>query len=218
MVILGGLEVLAAGYLLHKHNKNKKERARLEEEAAALEEQQYQILPPERHGRRHNSHDRKHSYERRHSHSRDRKHSRHRQDHHAGPSQSVPPPQYVAAVPPQYPVQQHPNNSQFFPPPPPNPPVPQQQQGGYYPPTGIPAHWEQKAQSTGGSQTHQMKYGFYEGQEHAPRGRSDHRDVLAMRGGDGSARGSTDSERQRVRFADERDSMRSPPPRYSDAI
>ncbi|KAK2628992.1 hypothetical protein QTJ16_002095 [Diplocarpon rosae] len=39
MVILGGLELVAAGYIIHKHLQNKKERQRLEDEAAALEEE-----------------------------------------------------------------------------------------------------------------------------------------------------------------------------------
>jgi len=37
MVIFGGLELVAAGYLLHEHAKHKEERAHLEEEATALE-------------------------------------------------------------------------------------------------------------------------------------------------------------------------------------
>ena len=37
MVIFGGLELVAAGYILHKHNKNKRERRRLEEEAEELD-------------------------------------------------------------------------------------------------------------------------------------------------------------------------------------
>ena len=39
MVILGGLEIVAAGYLYHKHEQNKKERERLREEDEALEEE-----------------------------------------------------------------------------------------------------------------------------------------------------------------------------------
>ena len=87
MVLLGGLEIVAAGYLIHKHQQNKKDKARLEEEAAALEEEQYRIFPPEdrkhrrprsasrgRHSHEHHrSHDR---YERRHSYDRESRKSR----------------------------------------------------------------------------------------------------------------------------------------------
>jgi len=66
MVIFGGLELVAAGYIIHKHSKNKKEKRRLEEEAAALEEQQYRIYPSPPPHRRHHSHDRRHSRDRKH--------------------------------------------------------------------------------------------------------------------------------------------------------
>lgn len=36
MVLLGGLELVAAGYIIHKHQKNKREKRRLQEEADAL--------------------------------------------------------------------------------------------------------------------------------------------------------------------------------------
>lgn len=56
MVILGGLEIVAAGYLIHKHNKNKKERARLEEEIAALEESSYPLFPADQRPPRRHTH------------------------------------------------------------------------------------------------------------------------------------------------------------------
>ncbi|KAI6714844.1 hypothetical protein JHW43_002687 [Diplocarpon mali] len=56
MVILGGLELVAAGYLIHKHCQNKEAKQRLEAAAAALEEQQYRIFPPDEHGRPSQSH------------------------------------------------------------------------------------------------------------------------------------------------------------------
>lgn len=83
MVLLGGLELVAAGYIIHKHQQNKRDKQRLEEEAAALEEQQYRIFPqdgrhsrpeerPERrrrsHSRRRNSEDRYDPQNRPHSH------------------------------------------------------------------------------------------------------------------------------------------------------
>lgn len=58
MVILGGLELVAAGYLIHEHQKNKKEKERVEAEEARLraerrrkrkeqEAQQAQGIPPD---------------------------------------------------------------------------------------------------------------------------------------------------------------------------
>ena len=61
MVILGGLEIVAAGYLIHKHNKNKKERARLEEEVAALEESSYPLFPADQRPPRRHTHSHTHS-------------------------------------------------------------------------------------------------------------------------------------------------------------
>jgi len=46
MVILGGLELAAAGYIIHKHRKNKREKQRLQEEEAALQQEQYQYQNP----------------------------------------------------------------------------------------------------------------------------------------------------------------------------
>jgi hypothetical protein len=122
MVIFGGLEIAAAGYLIHRHNQNKREKARLDDEAAALEEQQYRLFPADGHGRphrRHRSHShsrtrrshsrdgRKHEYERRpRSHSYERKS---RRDTSLPPvmpmpmsvpmQQNIPPPQYTNAPP-----------------------------------------------------------------------------------------------------------------------
>jgi len=134
MVILGGLELVAAGYLIHKHNKNKRERALLREEAAALEEEQYP-LQDSRH-----SHSHSHSLDR--EETRDERKERHRRrrsrerrkrekweyenggregrDHSAPPRIHVP-----VQQPPVFPVQtQHP-------------------QPGGFPPTGWPSHWKQ---------------------------------------------------------------------------
>ena len=67
MVLLGGLEIVAAGYLIHKHNKNKKERARLEEEVAALEESSYPLFEADQRPPRRHTHS--HSQSRPHTHS-----------------------------------------------------------------------------------------------------------------------------------------------------
>ncbi|KAF4630853.1 hypothetical protein G7Y89_g7290 [Cudoniella acicularis] len=99
MVLLGGLEIVAAGYLINKHQKNKRERQRIEDERLALEEEQYHLFPPEdeRHGRRHRSHsERRHSddrHERRRS-SRERRHSRDRK-----PRRESPPPRPASTTP-----------------------------------------------------------------------------------------------------------------------
>jgi len=69
MVLLGGLEIVAAGYLIHKHNKNKKERARLEEEAAALEEDSYPLFPADQRPPRRHTHSHSQSQSRPHTHS-----------------------------------------------------------------------------------------------------------------------------------------------------
>lgn len=61
MVLFGGLEIVAAGYLIHKHKQNKRERARLDEDAAALEEEQYPLQERPRPHRRH-SHAHSHSH------------------------------------------------------------------------------------------------------------------------------------------------------------
>lgn len=70
MVLLGGLELVAAGYIIHKHQQNKRDKQRLEEEAATLEEEQYRIFPPDsrpsrsEHRRRRSHSRRRHSYDR----------------------------------------------------------------------------------------------------------------------------------------------------------
>ncbi|KAF7896475.1 hypothetical protein EAF00_006489 [Botryotinia globosa] len=62
MAILGGLEILAAGYLLKQHLKHREEKQRLEIEALDLDEQSYRIYSPDRagpgHRRRRQSRDR----------------------------------------------------------------------------------------------------------------------------------------------------------------
>ena len=157
MVILGGLELVAAGYLINRHQKNKQEARRLQEEEEALEESRYRIYsadnagPGRRRSHSHDRHDRKHSHSRR-RHSLDRRHSRddrrddgkhsyerpQRQSRpHAG---SAPPPAYAAAAAAAVPVAAH----AIRPAQPPamaptRPPV----SDPSYPPTGWPAHWEQ---------------------------------------------------------------------------
>ncbi|KAG4437012.1 hypothetical protein IFR05_007516 [Cadophora sp. M221] len=103
MVILGGLELVAAGYIIHKHAQNKKEKQRIEDEAAALEEQQYRIFPSDGRGRHSHS-----QHRRRRSHSR-RRHStdgRHRKESPRPPMPVSRPPQYnIAPAPMQKPLQ-----------------------------------------------------------------------------------------------------------------
>lgn len=76
MVLLGGLEVLAAGYLLKQHLKHKEEKQRLEIEALNLEEQSYRIYSSDRAGPSHRR--RRHSHEREHYHAHDRDKGRER--------------------------------------------------------------------------------------------------------------------------------------------
>lgn len=71
MVIFGGLEIVAAGYLIHKHQQNKKDKQRIDDEAAALEESQYRIYSDGSSSHQH----------RRRSHSRERRDSRGRHSH-----------------------------------------------------------------------------------------------------------------------------------------
>lgn len=149
MVLLGGLEVLAAGYLINRHLKNKEEKQRLEIEALNLEEHSYRIYSPDHAGpgqrRRRHSHDREHdrehdrgrerSKERRHRRrdSSERKHTydrRERDDRRDGKRSredvrytNTPPPKgyYAPQTRPQGPV--HPLTgappTQWIPPPPP---------------------------------------------------------------------------------------------------
>ncbi|KAG9242776.1 hypothetical protein BJ878DRAFT_481715 [Calycina marina] len=81
MVILGGLEIVAAGYLIHKHKKTKRERERLAEEAAALEESSYPLFS-DCHHHNHSSHySHAHPHPQRPSSHNDHKHSHH--SHHS---------------------------------------------------------------------------------------------------------------------------------------
>jgi hypothetical protein len=57
MVLLGGLELVAAGYIIHKHNKNKREKRRLQEEADAIEAERLNVAGPSSSHRRTHSHD-----------------------------------------------------------------------------------------------------------------------------------------------------------------
>ncbi|EKD15038.1 uncharacterized protein L3040_003762 [Drepanopeziza brunnea f. sp. 'multigermtubi'] len=171
MVILGGLELVAAGYILKKHCDNKREKQRIEDEAAALEEQQYRIFPSDGRGRHSQS-----QHRRRRSHSR-RRHStdgKYRKESPQPPMSSARPPQYI-----NVPAPGNMQNPITYPPPPqrPNGPQPQQQQRppqpqeAQYPPdikygwtddeparplrqhdvndppTGWPANWEQSVAS-----------------------------------------------------------------------
>jgi hypothetical protein len=121
MVILGGLEIVAGAYLINKHVKNKKERARIEDERQRLEEEHYHLFPPREH-RHHRSHsERPHSRERRdwdgrrdsrrrdsddRKHSSERKHSRERRSRKEDRPASISPvpayhrPQIAAPRPP----------------------------------------------------------------------------------------------------------------------
>lgn len=87
MVLLGGLEIVAAGYLIHKHQQNKKDKQRLEEEAAALEESQYRIFPSDQNRPASSQHRRRRSHSRessgRHSHERRERRDRHDRPHSA---------------------------------------------------------------------------------------------------------------------------------------
>jgi len=134
MVILGGLELVAAGYLINKHSKNKKEKRRLEEEEeAALEEEEDRLqYQPSSHHQRHSydrkySHDQKHSHDGKHSH--DRKHSRRRSPERPN---YTPKPILVNGAP------------QYIP----NTPAVNSAPSQAYPPTGWPAHWEQSRHPT----------------------------------------------------------------------
>jgi hypothetical protein len=152
MVILGGLELVAAGYLINKHHKNKQEARRIKEEEEALEESRYRIYsadnagPGRRRTHSQDRHDRKHSHShRRHSHDRkhsrddrrdDRKHSYDRPQKESRPhASSAPPPVYAAAVPVIHKAVRPPQPAIA----PARPPVTDPS----FPPTGWPQHWEQ---------------------------------------------------------------------------
>jgi hypothetical protein len=224
MVILGGLEIVAAGYLIHKHQQIKKDRARVEEEEAILEEEEYRRRHP-RHGHGSQSR-RRHSRERRHSY--DGKHEYKHESPRPRPARPTMRPQAPQQAPAPLIAQQS-----MRPPPPPataqpamqapppynavptaNPqqpqdikygwtdePTPQQQQpppqGPNFPPTGWPSHWQQSQAPDPGAR---LQTPHQRGE--SSRGRSDGRAVSAS---------------PRVRFATprrERSPSLSPPPSY----
>jgi len=172
MVILGGLEIVAAGYLIHKHQQHKKDRALAEEEEAYLEEEEDR-KHRSRHGHGHGSHSRRrHSRERRHSYD-EGKHEYRRESPRPRPARSAMRPPAPQQVPPPVMAQQSmrppvpPMSAQSMEAPPPynavptatpqpaqdikygwtDEPTPQQQQPPQqdpnYPPTGWPQHWPQ---------------------------------------------------------------------------
>lgn len=109
---------MAAGYIIHKHQQNKRDKQRLEDEAAALEEEQYHIFPSEgRHSRPEHRRRRSHS-RRRHSDERydryDRPHSHDGKYRRESPSPRPKPilkkptnysnPQLAPQMPPPYPA------------------------------------------------------------------------------------------------------------------
>lgn len=211
MVLLGGLEVVAAGYLLHKHQQNKKERQRLEEERLDAEEEEYRRRRPTH--RRHHSHSpRRHSHHRPHSHD-----GRYRPESSKTTHSTVPSPAPIPVAPsmhsqPTYQTPYQPPPPQYDPSSAPQRPPqdvkygwsseaapqqqqqPQQQQTQTFPITGIPAEWGQQASSSTSHLAPQTAY--------QPRARSE-------------SRASDLGPRPRVRFADEeRRRPASPPPRY----
>jgi hypothetical protein len=169
MVLLGGLEIVAAGYLIRQHQKNKKERSLLEEESYQLQDD-----GSHRHSRRRHSHERRSSHDRRHSrerrHSRDRRHGRSHSydgdDKHGryrsesqerrrrkekeeyvprpgrGRENSAPPVQAPLAVPVNGPGRQNSAPPSQRPAQMQRPPPSQPPPAGY-PPTGWPANWSQ---------------------------------------------------------------------------
>jgi len=120
MVILGGLELVAAGYLLREHAKNKRDRRDLRQEAETLEDTQYEVEQEERRRRRTHSHNGRHHH---------RPDSRERRHHYADPK------------PPYNPNLTY--GSQPQGPPRPSSVPPMMQTTPNYPPTGWPAHWDQ---------------------------------------------------------------------------
>lgn len=225
MVILGGLELVAAGYLINRHQKNKQEARRLQEEEEALEESRYRIHSADNAGpgrRRSHSHDRhdhkrshshrRHSHDGRHSHDRrdDRKYNYERPPRDARPhANSAPPPTYATAVPV---VAQTVRPAQ----PPAMAPVRPPVQDPSFPPTGWPAHWEQSQRPPVAPppQAAQLppnlapyyrdpaqsdvKYGFQDGEDDRGRARLSPSD--ANRGGDGRSRSRRGSSSRSVRF------------------
>jgi len=131
MVILGGLEIVAATYLIHKHNQNKRDRALLREEAASIEEETYHLQedpPYHRPHRRSHSREREESDEERKERHRRRRERREREKR----EQSAPPriPVPVVHQQQQQQQQQYPLRQTQTP-----------QPGGIV--TGWPAHWKQ---------------------------------------------------------------------------
>lgn len=206
MVILGGLEIVAVGYVIHKHAQNKKEKLRIEEEREEREEREYR--------RQHRSHSRRrHSRERRHSYDNGKHDYRRESPRPPMPAMPVIRPAMKPAVQQQIPPQ---SMAQQMRPPPPYASVPtassqpqqdikygwtdepaQQQPPQHdpsFPPTGWPAHWAQ-SQTPSSSSTHL-----------APNSHS--------RRGEGRA----SSASPHVRFAEPRKGARSPsispPPSY----
>lgn len=224
MVILGGLEIVAAGYLIHKHQQNKKDKARIEEEEAILEEEEYRKRHS-RHGHehRHSSHSRRrHSRERRHSY--DGKYEYGRESSRpmtARPAMRPPVPQQVPPMaqqsmrPPPPSMAQVPPPYHTVPTATPQPPqdikygwtdepTPQQQQqqsqpqqDPNYPPTGWPSHWSQSQMPDSGARLQTPNQ-----RGESSRGRGERRAVSAS---------------PHVRFAvprRERSPSFSPPPSY----
>jgi hypothetical protein len=244
MVLLGGLEIVAAGYLIHKHQQNKKDKQRLEEEAAALEESQYRIFPPDRPASS-SQHDRR----RRRSHSRERHDRRDRHDRphsvdgkygreSSGPrrdSARPPKPQYMNAPIPQPTTVYHAQIPVSVPPPPPPP----QQQSTMRPPPP-PSYNSVPTATTAPPQD--MKYGWTDdndpqrppqqdanfpptgwpahwaqSQTPTPQPQNQGRRGESSQGRHERRSRTSGANPSRVRFAEsgsERDSSRSPPPSY----
>lgn len=243
MVLLGGLEIVAAGYLIHKHQQNKKDRQRLEDEAAALEESQYRIFPPDQRPsssqhrrRRSHSHEReeRHSHERRDRRDRyDRPHSADGKYRRESPRrESVRPPKAQMNIPPPQ-QQQMPIQPSFIPPPAP-------QQSAMRPP---PPPLYNTVPTATAAPPQDVKYGWtdesarrpLQDPNYPPTGWPAHwaqsQTPPARTGTPQSQRGepsrgrherrnpTPEANTSRVRFAvpdDERSPSRSPPPSYRD--
>jgi hypothetical protein len=243
MVILGGLELVAAGYLINRHQKNKQEARRIQEEEDLLEEQRYRIYSANNAGpgrRRNHSHDRKHSHSHHRRHSHDRRHSRDdrrddRKHNYERPQKQRPhassaPPMYAATAPVIHQAMR-PAAPAVRPAPamaPVRPPAP-----STFPVTGWPANWEQSQRAPVGPQpqTEQLppnlapyyrdpaqadvKYGFHD-EEDGDRGRAQLRPEDAHSGHGGRSRSSRGSSTRNVRFdvSNQRQPGDEPPPAY----
>jgi len=196
---------VAAGYIIHKHQKNKQEKERIRDEAAALDEQQYRLFPPKNDGRHsHSSHS---EHRRRRSHSRHSNGRRHSTDgSHKRESPQRPMSSAMATQPPVY------NNAPVVTaPPPPHQTHPQDIKYGWtdgpaqqlpldptYPPTGWPSQWAQ-------SQTQPTNATFSPYEQPPQQRRSEPRGRSPARV----------PESPHVRFAPSvRSFSRSPPPSY----